>query len=223
MLKNQIFCLGTQLFPYLKPQATVNFKDMNFSNVISSMFTLCRIATIEQWFFILADCSRGIQSNFVCFNVNSFEDYQKFGQNGCGTSWAYLYFYSFYIIILLIFNLLVGIMINISSVLRKYEESSINIYQLEDIKKLWAEYDPKGHGYINYKDFWVFSSRIALILGVKVQEMLDFDTKKRFLKILELKVYEDIRNNNIFCLNFHEVLLALSRVVVMIKMNQVTK
>ena len=187
------------------------------------MFTLCRIATIEQWFFIMADCSRGIQSNFVCFSINSFEDYQKYGQNGCGTPWAYPYIFSFYIIMLLIFNLLVGIMINISTVLRKYEESSVNIYQLGDIRKLWVEYDPKGHGYIDYKDFWVFSSRIALILGVKISELLDFETKKRFLRILDLKVYEDVRNNNIFCLNFHEVVLSLSRVAVMIKMNQVTK
>jgi len=114
-------------------------------------------------------------------------------------------------------------MINISGSIRKHEESSVNIYQLGDIRKLWAEYDSKGYGYIDYKDFWVFSSRIALILGVKTQELLDFETKKRFLKILDLKVYEDVGKNNIFCLNFHEVVLSLSRIAVMIKNNNVPK
>jgi len=135
----------------------------------------------------------------------------------------YPFFFSFYLIILLIFNLLVGIMINVSGSLRKHEESSINIYQLDDIKNLWAEYDPKGCGYIDYKVFWLFSSRIALILGVKIKDLLDFETRKRFLKLLNLKIYEDVKNKNIFCLNFHDVVLSLSRIAVLMKFNNVSK
>ena len=183
------------------------------------MFSLFRIATIEQWYLILADCSRPLQTNFVCNYISNYKDYKKYGQNGCGSIWAYPFFLSFYLIILLIFNLLVGIIINISGSIRKHEESSINIYQLNDIKKLWIDYDPKGYGYIDYKDFWLFSSRIAIILGVKIEELLDFETKKKFMRILNLKIYEDVRNNNIFSLNFHEVVLSLSKIAVMIKFN----
>jgi len=223
MLLQFYHLLGAQLFPYLKTQQYVNSPDINFSNIFYSMFSLYRIATIEGWYFLLADCSRLMQSNFVCYSVEDYNDYQEYGQNGCGSLWSYPFFFSFYIIILLIFNLLVGIMINISGVIRRYEESSINIYQLGDIRNLWAEYDSKGYGFIDYKDFWTFSSRIALILGVKIEELLDYETKKRFLKILNLKVYEDSRNNNIFCLNFHEVVLSLSRIAVMIKMKNISK
>ena len=187
------------------------------------MFTLFRIATIEQWFLILADCSRHPQINFTCNSITNFYDFQKFGQNGCGTMWAYPYFLSFYIIILLILNLLVGIMINLSGLIRKHEESSVNIYQLNDIKDLWVEYDSKGCGYIDYKEFWLFSSRIALILGVKIKDLLDFDTRKRFLRLLDLKIYEDVQNNNIFCLNFQEVVLSLSRMAVLMKFVNVSK
>lgn len=181
------------------------------------MFTLFRVTTLEQWFLFLADCSRSIQPNFVCRNINNYEDFSIYGLSGCGTLWAYPYFFSFYLIILLILNLLVGIIINISDKIKKSEESSINIYQLSDIKRLWAEFDPTGSGYMNYKDFWVFSSRIAIILGVKVNELLDFQSKKKFLKLLNLPIYENIQKNNIFCFRFQDVVLELSKIAVMIK------
>lgn len=187
------------------------------------MFTLFRIATIEQWFLILADCSRSTQTNFICHDITNYELYEKYGQNGCGTMWSYPYFFSFYIIILVVLNLLVGVMINISGSIKKHEESSVNIYQLHDIRKLWAEYDPKGYGYIDYKDFWLFSSRIALILGVKLKDLLDFKFRKQFLKVLNLKIYEDVKNNNIFCLNFYEVVLKLSRMSVVMKIQKVSR
>jgi len=210
------------LFCYVKPQQNINNGDIDFSNIFYSMFTLCRIATLEQWFLILADSKRSLHNNFVCVEVQDYYDYEKFGRNGCGTVWAYPFVFSFYLIILLILNLLVGIIINISGSIKKNEESSINIYQLTDIKRLWAEYDPNGTGYMDYKHFWVFSSRIAIILGVKIQELLDINTKKKFLKLLNLPIYENVRNNNIFCFKFHEVVLSLSKVAVMIKF-EITK
>ena len=197
----------------------MNNDDIKFSNILYSMFTLFRIATLEQWFLLLADCLRVQEIDFICNSVNNFNDYQQLGQTGCGTLWAYPYFLTFYVIILIIFNLLVGIIINISGSIKKYEDSSINIYQLDDIRNLWAEYDQKGCGYMDYKDFWVFSSRIAIILGVKVEELLNLDTKKKFLKLLNLQIYENVKKNNIFCFKYHEVVLTLSKVAVMIKMH----
>ena len=95
-------------------------------------------------------------------------------------------------------NLLVGIMINVSGNLKKHQERAVNIYQLEDIAKLWSEFDPEGSGYMNYKDFWKFSSQIAIILGVKSNEFLDHNSKKLFLKMLGIQVYEYEGKNNMF-------------------------
>ena len=215
--------VGVQLFAYIKHQKYVSSSDINFSNTLYSMFTLFRIVTIEQWYFILADTSRSMNSNFVCHHISNYYDYTQYGQTGCGTSLAYPYFYSFYIIMLLVLNLLVGIMINISGSIKKHEESSVNIYQLDDIKKLWVEYDPKGTGYIHYTDFWLFSSRIAIILGVKMRDLLNYETRKEFLKALNINIYESLRNNNIFCLNFHEVVLSFSKMAVLMKFNNVSK
>lgn len=214
--------LAYRMFCYLKPQKFANSADINFSNILYSMFSLARVATIEQWYLILADCTRMMQSNFVCQNIDNYEQFQIYGQNGCGSLWAYPFFYSYYLIILLIFNLLVGIIINLSANIRKCEESSVNIYQLKDITKLWSEYDIEGCGYINYKDFWTFSSRIALILGVKIEELRNIESKKKFLKLLNLPMYESIKEDNILCFKFQEVVLVLSKISVMIKF-QITK
>lgn len=61
------------------------------------------------------------------------------------------------------------------------QNAAVNNYQLNDIQTLWIEFDPKGHGFINYKDFWRFCSRIALIYGVKKDDLLDVNHKKKFL------------------------------------------
>ena len=183
------------------------------------MFTLFRVATSEKWFMILADVSRQNSVNFICVNLSYYDDYNKYGLMDCGSPLAYPFFYIFFIIILLVLNLLVGIMINVSGNLKKYQERAINIYQLEDIVKLWEEFDIDGSGYMNYKDFWKFSSKIAINLGVKNDEFLDYKSKKLFLKILDLPVYEHQDHNQMFCFAFHDVVLALSKIAVIIKLN----
>ena len=183
------------------------------------MFTLFRVATAERWFLILADTTRSMQVDFVCREISDFENYEKYGMVDCGSVYAYIYFYSFYIIIILVLNLLVGVMINASGTIIKHQERALNIYQLETIKNLWEEFDIEGCGYMNYKDFWKFSSKIAIILGVKRKEFLDLNSKKLFLKLLQLPVYEYSEQDDIFCFAFHDVLLALSKIAVIIKLN----
>ena len=183
------------------------------------MFTLFRVATSERWFLILADSSRQQSLNFICVNVSNYDEYNKFGLMDCGSPYAYPFFYFFFIIISLVLNLLVGNMINVSGNLKKYQERAVNIYQLEDIVKLWEELDSDGLGYMNYKDFWKLSSKIAIILGVKNEEFLDYKSKKLFLKLLNLPVYECLAPNLMFCFTFHDVVLAFSKIAVMIKMN----
>jgi len=118
---------------------------------------------------------------------------------------------------IIIFNLLVGIVINLSTKIQKCEESSINIYQLNDIQNVWSEFDKNGTGYINYKDFWIFLSRISLTLGMQVEELRNIDNKKKFLKILNLPIYENVSRNNIYSFKFQEVVLVLSKISVMMK------
>lgn len=183
------------------------------------MFTLFRVATSESWYLILADASRSQNPSFVCEDVSNFEDFIKFGRNSCGSLLAFPFFYSFCIVILLILNLLVGTMINASSTLKKFEEKAVNFYQLDNVNDLWTEFDTKGCGFMNYKDFWKFSSKIALILELKGkgEEVLNMDIKKKLLKLMNIPVFEYSEENNMFCFYFYDVILALCKLALLIK------
>ncbi len=103
-----------------------------------------------------------------------------------------------------------------SEELAKIEEIAVQRYQLNDIKLLWREYDPKGLGFITYKDFWTFSSQIALKFGVDIEDLREIENKIEFLRALNLPVYSN-QDNQIFCYKFHDVILSLSRMSVTLK------
>ena len=81
---------------------------------------------------------------------------------------------------------------------------------------LWSKYDPRGHGCINYKDFWKLSSEIAIIFGVDANDLLDVNNKKNFLKVLNVPIYENTASN-MLCYKFHNVILNLTKISVTLK------
>ncbi len=50
--------IGNQLYPYLKSQATVNGVDLSFRTFSSTLVSLVRVASAEQWFLLVNDISR---------------------------------------------------------------------------------------------------------------------------------------------------------------------
>ena len=136
---------------------------------------------------------------------------------GCGTDWAYLYFLSFHLIYsLIIFNLFIAIIITAFDEESKALKNAISRYQLKDINSLWKKYDTTGSGYMNYKDFWRFSSEIAVIFGVSTEDLLDINNRKNFLKDLKIPIYEN-SSEKIYCYKFHDVIIELCKVAVMLK------
>ena len=117
---------------------------------------------------------------------------------------------------LIILNLFVATILTTTEELTKIEELSVNRYQLFKIKKLWKEFDLEGRGFLNFKKFWKFSSKIALIFNVRPDDLLDIKNKKNFLEALQLPVYEN-SFDHIFCYKFHDVVIALAKVSVMLK------
>lgn len=94
----------------------------------------------------------------------------------------------------MILNLFIASILGAYDDFNKSEESAISKYQLNDVLRLWAKYDPKGMGYINYKLFWKLSSEIAIIFGVEQSDLLDIKNKKSFLKALNIPIYENKLN-----------------------------
>lgn len=51
-------CLGMNIYGYLMPQPKVDEFDVHFRKFSTAMFALVRVASIEQWFYLLSDCAR---------------------------------------------------------------------------------------------------------------------------------------------------------------------
>ena len=204
--------VGMDIFSYLKPQSVLDGIDMHFRSFPISFFTLIRVASSESWFLIFSDAVRQIQSNFVCVRVTSYYDYQNYGLNDCGSYLAYPYFLSFHILFsLVILNLFVAIVLTQYDDEFKAHQSAINKYQLHIINKEWRESDPHGDGYINYKDFWRFASKISKLLDIQQS----VESKKKFLKLLRIPVYENAKTK-IFSYKFHDVIIELSKMSVLV-------
>ncbi|KAL4475096.1 hypothetical protein ABPG74_001792 [Tetrahymena malaccensis] len=206
---------GMNLFGFTKPQNTLNGYDLHFKNFTSSVFTLIRISSGEQWFYIIPDVARQQQPNFVCQDISDFESYHEHGLVGCGTTWAYIYFFTFHLIVsVIIFNLFIAVLLG----LIKTQNTAISKYQLSQIKELWRAYDHQGYGFIDYINFWQFTSRIAMIYGVKKDDLLDPNQKKNFLKFLSLPIYVHKRkNNSIFGFRFHDVVVKMTQISLFLK------
>ncbi|KAL4468533.1 hypothetical protein ABPG74_005036 [Tetrahymena malaccensis] len=210
--------LAMNLFPYIKNQSVIDDYDTNFNSFMMSLLTLIRISTSEMWFPIIAECAAQQSSVFVCrSDIYTYDDYLKYGKNSCGSNLSYFFFNIYYFVFtLFILNLL------IASIILSYkegyiqEESAINIYQLDDIKKLWSNFDPEGYGFINYKLFWQFSSQIAYIFGIKQEDLLDVSLKKKFLERLNIPMFEDPYNKTLVY-KFHDVIIKLAEISLKIK------
>ena len=209
--------IAINTFAFLKPQRVVNGIDVHFRSFTYAIYTLVRIASVELWFTVVSDCVRIISPEFVCYEIKNYEDFVIKGFMGCGQKEAYAYFFFFHLIFsLIIFNIFIAFIVSAYDNEAKALKTAVSRYQLFDIKDKWYEFDSEGLGYINYKNFWKFSSEVALIFGVPAEDMKDLKSKKNFMKLLKIPIYLN-KKENIFCYKFHDVIIELSKFAVALK------
>ena len=103
--------LGVTLFAEVKLQDTMN-RHANFQDFGHALLTLFRVATGEGWVDIMYDAARKPSFTFSCIENQSYASKQEVGIQGCGSSTAYFYFVSFFLIISLVFlNLFIAIIL----------------------------------------------------------------------------------------------------------------
>lgn len=169
-------------------------------------------------FKILVDGGHTVSPDYACLDINSYAEYEEFGLRGCGTKIAYAYFITFHLIFsLVIMNLFIASLIETFFENARSEKSAVTKFQQTDILKLWQSYDPSAHGYITFKEFWSLASQFAIIIGVDRKSMMEENTKKSVLKVLNIPIYERVQENNIFCMKFHDVLVNLTLLSVSLK------
>lgn len=73
--------IGMVLFCYIKEQKNLNGVDVDFKTFFRACHSLIRVMSAEMWFLVVSDVTRERAPNFVCFEINDYEDYAKYGRN----------------------------------------------------------------------------------------------------------------------------------------------
>ena len=148
--------LGINLF------STVMYKDHyntqnNFRNIFDALVLLMRCATGEEWNLIMYNLAKSDPFNGEeCIDDQTYEEMQRDGIKGCGTSIAFLYFISFFIIMsLVIMDLSIGVFIDSLQAATNDENGVVKRDQISDVfLKLWSDYDPNATGWIHVDQLW---------------------------------------------------------------------
>jgi hypothetical protein len=106
-----------------------------------------------------------MKPNFICFDVHNFEDYQKYGLNGCGNiALSYGFFITFHLIYsIILMSSLIATIFDAYCEVKEQEEMLISEFQLEEVTEGWLHFDPEANGFLPYHNFWRFVSKLHQI------------------------------------------------------------
>ena len=125
-----------------EPWNTIN-RNNHFRSFFSSFQVLFRCATGENWPNVMRGCSK----NAKCDPKLDNGDKQT-----CGSDIAYAYFISFvFFSAFLMLNLFVAVIMDNFAFLSQ-DESILGSHHLDDFLQAWAEFDPRGRGYIRHTE-----------------------------------------------------------------------
>lgn len=101
MLIRYIFVLvyaaiGVELFCFLRHNQEIDSFNQNYQDLTHSIFSTQKFTFLESPIGQMKDTSQTLQPNFICFEIKNYEDFQKYGQNGCGNPIASLLFFLSY-------------------------------------------------------------------------------------------------------------------------------
>ncbi|MBZ3889747.1 Voltage-dependent L-type calcium channel subunit alpha-1C, partial [Sciurus carolinensis] len=140
--------IGMQVFGVIALNDTTEInRNNNFQTFPQAVLLLFRCATGEAWQDIMLACMPGKKCAPESEPSNSTE-----GEAPCGSSFVVFYFISFYMLCaFLIINLFVAVIMDNFDYLTR-DWSILCPHQLDELKKIWAEYDPEAKDRIKHLD-----------------------------------------------------------------------
>ncbi|KAH8395723.1 hypothetical protein KR222_011591, partial [Zaprionus bogoriensis] len=150
--------VGMQVFGKiaLDSETGIN-RNNNFQTFQQAVLVLFRSATGEAWQEIMMSCSA--QPGVKC------DENSDTPGDPCGSSIAYPYFISFYVLCsFLIINLFVAVIMDNFDYLTR-DWSILGPHHLDEFIRLWSEYDPDAKGRIKHLDVVTLLRKISPPLG----------------------------------------------------------
>ncbi|XP_023163091.2 voltage-dependent calcium channel type D subunit alpha-1 isoform X7 [Drosophila hydei] len=150
--------VGMQMFGKIAINGgTAITRNNNFQTFQQAVLVLFRSATGEAWQDIMMACSA--QPEVRCDELSDTPNAQ------CGSSIAYPYFISFYVLCsFLIINLFVAVIMDNFDYLTR-DWSILGPHHLDEFIRLWSEYDPDAKGRIKHLDVVTLLRKISPPLG----------------------------------------------------------
>ncbi|XP_059226806.1 muscle calcium channel subunit alpha-1 isoform X3 [Stomoxys calcitrans] len=149
--------IGMQVFgKIMLDEGTAINRNNNFQTFPQAVLVLFRSATGEAWQEIMMDCSP--REEVKC-------DPESDATSNCGSSIAFPYFISFYVLCsFLIINLFVAVIMDNFDYLTR-DWSILGPHHLDEFIRLWSEYDPDAKGRIKHLDVVTLLRKISPPLG----------------------------------------------------------
>ncbi|XP_059609825.1 muscle calcium channel subunit alpha-1 isoform X5 [Phlebotomus argentipes] len=153
--------IGMQVFGKIALDSETSIhRNNNFQTFPQAVLVLFRSATGEAWQDIMMDCSS--RPGEVKCDARSDDSGSK---EGCGSSIAFPYFISFYVLCsFLIINLFVAVIMDNFDYLTR-DWSILGPHHLDEFIRLWSEYDPDAKGRIKHLDVVTLLRKISPPLG----------------------------------------------------------
>ncbi|XP_062707905.1 muscle calcium channel subunit alpha-1 isoform X1 [Aedes albopictus] len=153
--------IGMQVFGKIAmDDETSIHRNNNFQTFPQAVLVLFRSATGEAWQDIMLDCSS--RPGVVMCDPRSDDANSP---EGCGSSIAFPYFISFYVLCsFLIINLFVAVIMDNFDYLTR-DWSILGPHHLDEFVRLWSEYDPDAKGRIKHLDVVTLLRKISPPLG----------------------------------------------------------
>ncbi|XP_036335354.1 muscle calcium channel subunit alpha-1 isoform X1 [Rhagoletis pomonella] len=149
--------IGMQVFGKINlSDDTAIHRNNNFQTFPQAVLVLFRSATGEAWQEIMMSCST--DKDVHC-------DPNSDARKDCGSSIAFPYFISFYVLCsFLIINLFVAVIMDNFDYLTR-DWSILGPHHLDEFIRLWSEYDPDAKGRIKHLDVVTLLRKISPPLG----------------------------------------------------------
>ncbi|XP_049285338.1 muscle calcium channel subunit alpha-1-like isoform X3 [Anopheles funestus] len=153
--------IGMQVFGKIAMDDDTSIhRNNNFQTFPQAVLVLFRSATGEAWQDIMLDCSARPGE----VNCDAKSD-DAGSPEGCGSSIAFPYFISFYVLCsFLIINLFVAVIMDNFDYLTR-DWSILGPHHLDEFVRLWSEYDPDAKGRIKHLDVVTLLRKISPPLG----------------------------------------------------------
>ena len=113
---------------------------------------MLKFAILESPLDQIRDTVQTSQPNFICFEISSYEDFEKYGQNGCGQPLLAKIFFlvSNFALNILLIPILVGTIVDGYAETKELETSTITRKFISKATEEWSRIDQEAKGYITY-------------------------------------------------------------------------